>query len=211
MSEVDLPGRLLKLALDSKGRVVPWFVEEPPEGKEWDFRVASGRKFWRAIKEKLCWVCGERLGKYKVFLLGPMCVVTRTTAEPPCHLECATYSVRACPFLSSPKMHRREAGLPQEVHMPGVGLKRNPGVVALWTAFDYRLFDGQPGVLIRVGEAVGRLLWYCEGRAATRAEVIASFDAGLPALRELAQAQAELGALEDLENKVAVALELVPA
>src|SRR5438477_249547 len=73
-----------------------------------DFRCADKRKFHRALKEKRCWVCGDKLGVHLAFVIGPMCAVNKVTSEPPCHLECAEYSVRICPFLSRPRMRRNE-------------------------------------------------------------------------------------------------------
>ena len=60
-----------------------------------------------------CWLCGQTLGKHMTFPIGPMCAITRTTAEPPSHLACAEYAVKACPFLSQPRMRRNERDLPE--------------------------------------------------------------------------------------------------
>jgi hypothetical protein len=59
----------------------------------------------------------------------------------------------------------------------------------LWTTRNYHLFnDGHGTPLIHIGEA--RVLeWFCEGRLATRAEVAASVDGGVPSLMEMAEAQ----------------------
>ena len=50
------------------------------------------------VKERLCWVCGEQLSCYASFASVWMCCVTRTTADPPVHYECAHYALKACPF-----------------------------------------------------------------------------------------------------------------
>lgn len=86
-----LPVRLRKLPVDARGYPVPWFVDwiEGPEGRVPEFRAMDPRKWVRAVKERLCWVCGEALGRWLVFPIGPMCAITRTTAEPPSHLDCA--------------------------------------------------------------------------------------------------------------------------
>ena len=87
----DLPLRLRKLPLDPRGYPVPWFVAwvngEP------EFRAADGRKFAQAVQHKLCWVCGEPLGKWLAFPIGPMCAITRTTAEPPTNVGSMLYTV----------------------------------------------------------------------------------------------------------------------
>jgi hypothetical protein len=59
-SELEaLPSRMLSLPVDDRGYVVPWFVDWI-DGKP-EFRAMNPEKWIRAIKNKLCWVCGERL------------------------------------------------------------------------------------------------------------------------------------------------------
>lgn len=189
-----LPMRLRKLPIDARGYPVPWFVAwvDGPDGPGTlpEFRAMDAAKFRRAVKERLCWVCGEPLGRWLAFPIGPMCAITRTISEPPSHLECAEWSVRNCPFLSQPKMVRRETDLPADAkEAAGHGIKRNPGVMCLWVTRGYELFsDGKGGTLITIG-APDRVMWWCEGRAATRAEVEASVTSGLPILVNDAKAQ----------------------
>lgn len=130
------------------------------------------------------------------FVLGPMCGINRTAAEPPSHLECARYSARNCPFLSKPQMVRRENDLPKTVEPAGMAIRRNPGATLLWTTRKYTLFDdGRGGVLLEIGEPE-TMEWYFEGRAATRDEVRQSVETGLPILAEVAAT--EDGAMEEL-------------
>lgn len=201
---MEIPKRIQKLPTDDVGRPVPWFVAWY-DGKA-DFRVADGEKFVRAIKEQLCWVCGEKLGRYLCFVIGPMCAVNRTTAEPPVHLECGRFSVQACPFLSTPRMHRRERDLPE--HQPAAGemLRRNPAVSLLWVTHTYRLFpDEKGGALITVGEPTSLEMWR-EGREATFEELIDSVDSGLPILQQMAAEDPQPGAVEALEKAYRQAL-----
>jgi hypothetical protein len=167
---------------------VAWLDDGTPE-----FRAADARKFDKAIREKVCWVCGERLKRLVAFGLGPMCAITRTTAEPPAHLECAEWSVKACPFLAKPQMRRREGGALDEmpVTSSGVAIRRNPGVTAVWLTTRYSTFgDGRGGTLITVGDPVSMsflnrkpsVYWWREGRPATRTECVESIESGLPFL-----------------------------
>jgi hypothetical protein len=157
-----------------------------------DFRVADTQKFRRAIRERRCWVCGERLGIHLAFVLGPMCGINRTTTEPPCHLDCADWSARACPFLARPHATRRDTealAAEYEASVAGIPILRNPGVTLIWITREYRLFDdGRGHPLLTIGEPE-RVVWYTKGRAATRAEVAASIAAGLPALQAVAAEQ----------------------
>ena len=177
-----------------RGYPVPWFVawldeegeeSEPGRGTP-DFRVLATGAIKRAHERGLCWVCGQPRGAYMAFLVGPMCAVNKTSAEPPSHRECAEWSARACPFLTRPHARRREAGLPEDADNPaGVMIKRNPGVALVWVTRSYEVVTDPAGRgLIRFGDPT-EVVWFCEGRAATRQEVMDSIATGLPSLREL--------------------------
>ena len=204
-----LPLRMQDLPIDPQKHIpVPWFVQWI-DGKP-DFRIMDGAKWRRAVREKLCWVCGRQLGAYLVFAIGPMCAINRTTSEPPCHLECARWSAMNCPFLSRPHMHRRDGGLPEEAEdtIGGVGIKRNPGVSLLWITRTYTVWRPEGGGhLIEVGPPVD-VEWYAEGRKATREEVMESIRTGLPLLEEIAQQ--EKGGLEALHRKAKTVVLLYP-
>lgn len=185
---------------------VPWFV--PWVNGKAEFRAADAGKRRLALSAKLCWVCGARVRDRMAFVLGPMCVVTRTTAEPACHVECAVFSVRACPFLSRPHMARRRADDLPTVAPPGLFIDRNPGAACVWSTTEYEPFgDGRGGTLIRVGDPIRDMVsWWAEGRKATRAEVEESVRTGLPVLLAAAEedgpaAVAELGRLVDVARR----------
>jgi hypothetical protein len=198
ISLATLPERMQQLPVDERGYPVPWFVDWL-DGKP-EFRAMDLHKFVAAIKNRLCWVCGQRLGVHVCFVAGPMCGVNRTSSEPPSHAQCALWSAQNCPFLANPRMVRREDELTDQVrgNVAGISLSRNPGVVMLWHTRTYDVFpDGKGGRLLHMGEPE-RVEWYAEGRAATRAEVMASIESGLPALESLARL--EKGGLEHLEK-----------
>ncbi len=192
----ERPAKMRGLKIDERGYPIPWFVGYV-DGKP-EFRCMDPQKFVRAIKQRLCWVCGNRLGIHKAFVAGPMCGINRTSAEPPCHLECAQYSVRNCPFLSNPNAIRREDEFTREVASKpaGFSISRNPGVSLIWITREYDTFpDGNGGVLLYMGNPI-RCEWYREGRPATRLEVEHSINTGIPALQ--AMARLESGGLEAL-------------
>lgn len=179
-----LPARLAHLPIDARGFPVPYFVAWV-DGKP-DHRVVEPARRVKAVKERRCWVCGEPLGRFGAFVLGPMCAVTRTTSEPAAHRECAEYSVQACPFLSRPHAHRRDAGLPEDTReAPGVAILRNPGVGAIWTCHEWTPFnvprERGGGFLLHLGQPDG-LSWWREGRPATFGEMAESILSGLPLL-----------------------------
>ena len=190
-----LPSRMQSLPVDERGYVVPWFVDwltdDSGRPTKPEFRAMDLRKWVRAVREKLCWVCGGRMGRFMTFVAGPMCGINRTSSEPPSHQECAEWSARNCPFLNNSQAIRRvdEVIGADMSNAAGFALTRNPGVTMLWTCKDYSLFDdGKGGKLLHMGEP-DHVKWYAEGKAATRAQVVESIESGLPALVALAQQQ----------------------
>lgn len=202
-----LPIRMRSLPVDARGYPVPWFVARI--NGEYDFRVADGEKLVRALRGGHCWVCGEPVGKFKTFVIGPMCAVNRTTSEPPCHKDCAIFSATACPFLRLPRAQRRDTLIPDGTEEPaGVFLKRNPGVTALWTTTSFRRKRVGIGVLFEIGEAT-EVLWYSQARRATRDEILESIDSGMPLLRDLATQDGPL-ALAQLGNQYRQVIPFLP-
>jgi len=215
----NMPARMKRLPFDERGYPVPRFVQwiRDPEAEKAgkpgaypDFRYADFEFRARAFRSGLCWLCGERLGRHRVFVIGPMCVINRTTMEPPCHRDCAEFAAQACPFLVSPRRKRNAKGMPEDADMPGTAIVRNPGCVCLYETNDAKAFDdGDGGWLIRLGKP-DRVDWWAEGRKATRAEITASIDSGYPLLLEPAQKDGA-GAVEALAKLTFEALKLLPA
>jgi hypothetical protein len=204
----NMPLSMARRPRNENGYPVPWFT--PWHEGRWDFRYVEPHKAAQAVREGRCWTCGEALTLPCAYVIGPMCAVTRTAAEPPSHIECAIYAAKACPFLARPKMARPSGdteGVKTDGSMPGIGLMRNPGVALVWitSAPSYdpvsRLFG--------IGEPE-RVRWFAHSRKATREEVMESIDGGLPTLRGLAE-QDGPEALDELVAMVDRALELVPA
>lgn len=206
---IPMPGRIRNLPVHPQLRLpVPWFCSQDPL----DFRVIRPGGFATAHKRGLCWICGgTRYPKRQAFAVGPMCVVTGTSSEPPSHPECARFAVQACPFLANPRMRRNTKDLPADTQeSAGFSIDRNPGVGAILITDGYQLFgDGRGGVLVQMGPPL-EVQWWREGRPATRAEVAESIDTGLPALRPLAEMDGPEGVAE-LEQRLAAAQRWMPA
>lgn len=205
MQVAEMPGRIERLPRDRVGRPVPWFVawiDGVP-----DFRVVKPGATREAMRGGLCWICGVPFQRQedRAFLIGPMCVVNRVSAEPPSHRDCAVYSARVCPFLATPNMVRRDRHMPEGAEQPaGIMIRRNPGVALVWVT-RYKAWgtrsDGDGGTLFDIGDPK-TALWFAQGREAGRAEVLASIDSGLPILREMAEqdgpaAVAELASMHE--------------
>lgn len=181
----ELPKTMKELPV-VRGFPVPWFVQwingEP------EFRVMDHGKLTEAINNNRCWVCGVQFtNRRRAFVIGPMCAVNRISAEPPCHPECAQFAVMGCPFLSKPKMHRREVDLPEGVVVAEGHIERNPGVTLIWYCRTWHPFPVDGGLLlIDLGDPEN-WQWYREGRLATREEILESIDSGVTRLMETAE------------------------
>lgn len=205
-----MPSRIGRLPVGKNGYPIPFFVAEVNGSRE-DFRIADPAKIARCIKERVCWVCGEPCGIYLAFVIGPMCTINKLSADPFMHLDCAVWSVRACPFLVRPNMVRREDETTEEMekNVGGIMIKRNPGVMAVWVTKTYKLeLDPEPNKcpLFRLGNPES-LAWFREGRPATRAEILEAIQSGMPLLREKCVAPEEIALLDQMHRE---AMRLLP-
>lgn len=173
------------LPVDARGYPVPYFVAWV-EGVP-DFRISDERKLVRCVQEHRCWLCGQRLGTFLAFVVGPMCAINRISSEPPAHRECAEFAAKACPFLTRPKAKRRDANLPEERRpSAGVMIERNPGVALVWVTKTYRVVraprgEQGHGVPFEMGPPRA-VVSYTEGRPSTKEEIRESVESGLPLL-----------------------------
>jgi hypothetical protein len=206
IKDIPIPPRMARRPVDRRGFPVPWFVAKI-DG-EWDFRVIAPGAMVRAYRQRLCWLCGEPLGRYLTFVIGPMCAINRVNSEPPSHHDCAIYALKACPFIARPNMRRNEKDLPEEyLNAAGIHIPHNPGVMLLWVTHSYKPFDAGNGVLFELGPPC-EAVFYREGRPATRAEILDAINKGLPHLREAAKAD---GGEKQLDAEIERAMKLLPA
>ena len=171
--------------VDRRGFPVPWFVTEKTDDGLWDFVSIKQERMFEALKYEKCWVSGQRLGRFKAFCIGPMCAINRTAGDPPCTKEIALWSAKVCPFMTRPRARRAARNEDQQVEgagIDGIGIMRNPGVTAVWVS---KNSEYQRGRGFYLGDPVD-VTWWCEGREATREEVLASVDSGIQILEKLA-------------------------
>jgi hypothetical protein len=204
---VPVPQHMAGRPRDERGYIVPWFVawhDDKPL-----FPVMDRTKWNRAVRASRCWICGSALGANKTFVVGPMCSINRISAEPPSHLSCAEYAARVCPFLVTPRMGRLpldKTGLtPDDVEPPpGLMVKSNPGLAALWTTRSFRLRntgDRRDDALLVMGTPT-RVDWWSEGERAEPLTVRVGWEAGVQRLREVA-AKDGPAAVADAERIIA--------
>lgn len=211
---VRIPTRIAqRLEVSDEGWPVPWFVARI-DGKP-DFRIVDTPKVKQAYEQKLCWICGDRLGRNAAMTIGPMCTISRCISEPPSHRECAIFAAQACPFLANPRTRRNSRPFSVGVvEAPGETITRNPGAVAVWITRGYRAISvpkkhaDDLGVLFEFDDPE-EVMWFAEGRTATRAEVEASINSGFYLL-EAEAAKHDAAAVAELHNARKVAEKYLP-
>jgi hypothetical protein len=99
-----MPERIARLPRDKRGYPIPWNVLVADDGTPF-FTVNDDRKAWRAVREGLCPICGERLGRWCWLVGGP-----RSAFDPygayldlPMHRDCGEFSLATCPYLALPR------------------------------------------------------------------------------------------------------------
>ena len=201
-----VPDRIARLPRDVRGYPVPFFVEWA--GGKPLFPVMDPDKMKACMRRSLCWICGEPLGAYKAFAIGPMCTVNRISAEPPQHVDCAKFATANCPFMTQPLAKRTPMDKFGPVQKPGgVMIERNPGVTAIWVTKSFSVIRDAGKPLWRLGPATTLQFW-ARGRQATRREVDASMGSGLPILRKHAAMEGP-EAIKELERQLATTAEML--
>jgi hypothetical protein len=135
-----MPERMRRLPLTAQGYPTLFFA--PVRDGEAILRSVDVKKFERCVRERLCWLCGDKLERLMTFVVSVPVAYTRLTVEPPCHHECAVYAMRACPFITNPRMRYRTAAL------------EHPGPYALYTTSYYTIgpiTDQWPSAPITMG------------------------------------------------------------
>lgn len=207
---IDMPPMPRRIAALPRqdGYPVPWFVAKS-EGR-YDFRIVDQSKFAPAIKQRKCWICGQKLGAHLGFVIGPMCVINRISSEPPSHRECCEWALKVCPFLLQRQTYRNDANLSDHLKQPaGIHIDRKPGVSVLWMTNSFEIDRVPNGILFALGEPTD-ITWHRKGRPATRTEILDSIESGYLLLLELAQADGEAG-VRELEKLRDRAMPLLPA
>ena len=101
---IEMPARIARLERDARGYPIPWNVLRADDGTPF-FTVSDDRRAWQALREQLCPICGERLGRWKWFIGGPRSAFHEHGwyLDQPAHHECARFALQTCPHLSMPK------------------------------------------------------------------------------------------------------------
>jgi hypothetical protein len=99
MKQTEIPAFLAHLKIYN-GFPVPfiqlWAGDKP------DFRAVNMEHCARCFRDKLCAICGRRLGEYCYFIGGPLSKKNRLFVDPAMHKQCAEFASKVCPLVSGP-------------------------------------------------------------------------------------------------------------
>lgn len=140
-----------------RGIPVPFFVTWREDGVP-DFKVVSESNRMKCATERLCWICGEKLLAWVVFIGGPASAKSRLYVDGPMHDECARDAVKLCPFLAGRTDYAKEISL--EKHAPTTEIRHTrtenvvaPEEVVLYKTRQFAVERVPDGWLFRVGVA----------------------------------------------------------
>jgi hypothetical protein len=181
------PDRIARLPLDRRGFPVPWFVSWRDGLPQ--FPVVDAAKLGLAWSDERCWVCGERLGVHRSWVMGPMSVIEGATPEPPSHHDCATFAAEACPHLTTDARYSDNFGAADGYAQQGNISKIRSAATAIWVTRGRGAtpFRAGGGILFKLDDPA-RLEWYAHGGKATDVDVRQAIAAVLPTLRLAAEA-----------------------
>ncbi len=102
LTAIETPPRIAALPKDERGYPIFFTALVSPDGKP-NYRAQDSAKCSLALREGLCGMCGQKLGKQFAFVGGPISIKNRLFADLPMHESCAVYAMQACPFIAAPK------------------------------------------------------------------------------------------------------------
>lgn len=157
-----MPTRMRGRPIDHRGFPVPWFVTEKTDDGLWDFTVVQQARIKEAVRRRVCFVSGEKLGTHVAFVVGPMCTINRIATDAPVIPEIGKWSAEVCPFLTRPLAKRPERADQGQGATPGIMVKSNPGLCAVWITRDYSFGRDR---IFRFGDPT-EVSWWANGALA---------------------------------------------
>jgi hypothetical protein len=126
-----------------RGLPIPYIALIKDDGEP-DFRVTNEINRRVVMIERLCQLCGNKMGRNLFFVGGTMAAKHNQYFEPQAHLECVIYAMQVCPFIAGRLEHvdpaQIQKELPGDIHVhvnSGFTTVKNPWwVIKKATGYD---------------------------------------------------------------------------
>lgn len=181
---VTIPGKMMTLRRLPSGMPVPKFATWK-DGVP-DLAVMNPEYFRRALTGRLCWICGNKLGRFAAFVGGPKSAASGHYTEAPCHKECAEFAAQVCPYIVTGKNMRRAVSAEVCEMLETGGDPNNPEVFGITISDDWS-FD-RSTMLFSLRNVV-EILWWKHGRPASKDEACRAAVLGHAAVVAIAEQQ----------------------
>jgi len=140
MRTIPMPPAVAKLERDQRGYPIPFMVVQPEDNDgEALLGVLDPERVIRALRNRLCGVCGEGLGYWITFIGGPLSLRKRWFRNPPMHEACARYAMGVCPFLASPHARYRPVSGNPETSVSHLMADQRPSTMYVVYTRRYRI------------------------------------------------------------------------
>lgn len=103
-----------------------------------DFKELDPERTRQALTERLCGLCGTKMGNKVCFVGGQLSLLNKIYTDPPNHEDCAVYAAQVCPHLAAGKDYA--ANTKREAEMLGLVPIGQGGPVFLLIAKSYTAF-----------------------------------------------------------------------
>ncbi|SOC21379.1 hypothetical protein [Thalassospira xiamenensis] len=170
-----LPPKMMHMKRDKRGFPIPFVQFIVPETGEPDFRVVDQSKAAKAIAQRLCAICGKKMGAHVFFIGGPKCVENGYFIDGPVHLECGQFALRTCPHLARSKGRYSQASKPDTAEQLIVDLDVvDPNKVTTFalmksTKYHCETMDGYP--VIKAKMPWKAVQWWRDGKPLRKDEL----------------------------------------
>jgi hypothetical protein len=158
---IPMPERIKALPVHPNGYPIPFFVHQP-KGKLVDLRIASPYAIASCHRDRVCWICGQKLGKFVCFIGGPLSTNNQVYNDGPMHRNCAEYALKVCPYLAISQVDRRGEAVPgYAVH--DFQIKEKPERFGLLITNGWTIFKAETIYLFHAFNPI-EMTWWKDGK-----------------------------------------------
>lgn len=189
-----MPDRIRVLGHDAVGNPSLFFAQRGANGLV-NYRAPRPEAVDQCLKHRLCYICGQQLGRNKTFLTGPVGALRQIALDPPCHRSCAVYAAQACAYFTKPRLR------------PDVMPTHN--ATCLWTTRSFVPLPIDNAVHFHLGKPI-EMTWFRQGEIASYEEVLRATQYALRILLDIARDDGDYAVQAVLQSVAKLRQHLAP-